>query len=347
MSPKSRRPSPVETEYAVTRLWALRSRLPSAPDLIRMLETAEMTSVAEVLRWSAYGGEMDRLAARGETRFDPPRLIRVINEGSVRLRSKFGDLAGTVDETLAEVLLMRWEVEEIKSALRYLSFDGFALDRRFSFASLVVNPGSMPEWGSYRSAPEFVSLLRKAGHPLAPALDARAFALDPVEGELALSRHFFLKYLPVMAEKFPEAVEYHRDRLDIANVLAAVLLREAPANRTQSIARLITGPGVVTADDITAIANGPQDEVVSVVKKRMGVTLKRGAETSATILAMGLRREFFRRYWMRSVLEPMGLWSFIFFMENLDANSANLKLAISFSASHTPIGEAADSFIRV
>jgi vacuolar-type H+-ATPase subunit C/Vma6 len=337
----------VETEYAVTRLSALKSRLPSAPELIRMLETAEMTPVAEVLRWSAYGGEMDRLAARGEAKFDPPRLIRVINEGSVRLRSSFGDLARTVDEELAEVLLMRWEVEEVKSALRYLSFDGFALDRRFSFTSLIVNPASMPEWGSYRSAVEFVSLLRKAGHPLAPELDALAFARDSVEAELAISRHFYFEYLPVKAGKFPEVIEYHRDRLDIANVLAAVLLREAPANRGQSVSRLITGPGAVTADDLTAIAAGSQDEVVSVVKKRMGVALKRGAETSATILAMGLRREFFRRYWMRSVLEPMGLWSFIFFMENLDANSANLKLAISFSASHTPIGEAADSFIRV
>lgn len=337
----------METEYAVTRLLALRSRLPSAPELIRMLETAEMTPVAEVLRWSAYGGEMDRLAARGETKFDPPRMIRVINEGSVRLRSKFGDLVRTVDETLAEVLLMRWEVEEVKSTLRYLSFDGFALDRRFSFTPLIVTPGVMPAWGSYRSALEFVSLLRKVEHPLAPALDARAFARDPVGAELAVSRHFFLEYLPVKAERFPEAIEYHRDRLDIANVLAAVLLREATGDREESIARLITGPGAVTADDIAEIASGPSDKVLSVVKKRMGFTLKRGAETSATILAMGLRRAFFRRYWMRSLLEPMGLWSLIFFMENLDANSANIKLAISFAASHTPVGEAADSFIRV
>ena len=336
----------METEYAVTRLLALRSRLPSAPELIRMLETAEMTHVAEVLRWSAYGGEMDRSAARGETRFDPPRMIRVINEGSVRLRSRFGDLVRMVDETLAEVLLMRWEVEEVKSTLRYLSFDGFALDRRFSFTPLIATPGGMPAWGSYRSAVEFVSLLRKAEHPLAPALDARAFARDPVGAEFAISRHFFLEYLPVKAKKFPEVVEYHRDRLHIATALAAVLLREAPANR-EDAARLITGPGAVTADDVTAITEGSPDEVLSVVKKRMGFTLKRGAETSATILAMGLRREFYRRYWMRSLLEPMGLWSLGFFMENLDANSANLKLAISFAASHTPVGEAADSFIRV
>lgn len=337
----------METEYAVTRLSAIRSRLPSAPELIRMLETAQAPQVAEALRYSPYGGEMDGSAARRETKADPARLVRIINEGSVRLRSSFGDLARTVDPTLAEILLMRWEVEEVKSALRYLSFDGLALDRRFSFASLIVNPSAMPAWGSYRSAGEFVSVLRKAGHPLAPALSARAFASDPVEGELAISRHLYLEYLPVKAGKFPEALEYHRDRLDIANVLAAVLLRDAPANREQSVSRLITGPGAVTAGDISAIAGGSQDEVISVVKKRMGVTLKRGAETSATILAMGLRRAFFRRYWMKSLLEPMGLWSLIFFMEYLDANAANLKLAISFSASHTPIGEAAESFIRV
>jgi hypothetical protein len=337
----------METEYAVTRLSAIRSRLPSAPELIRMLETTQMAQVAEALRFSPYGGEMDGLAARREAKPDPARLVRAINEGNVRLRASFGGLARTVDPTLAEVLLMRWEVEEVKSALRYLSFDGFALDRRFSFASLVVNPAAMPAWGSYRSAGEFVSILRKAGHPLASALDARAFALDHAEGELAISRHFYLEYLPVKASKFPEAVEYHRDRLDIANVLAAVLLRDAPANREESISRLVTGPGAVTAQDITAIAEGSQDVAISVVARRMGVTLKRGSETSATILAMGLRRAFFRRYWMKSLLEPMGLWSLVFFMENLDANSANLKLAISFAESHTPIGEAAESFIRV
>ena len=336
----------METEYAVTRLSAIRSRLPSAPELIRMLETAETAQVAETLRFSPYGGETDRLSPRGEAKPDPARLVRIINEGSVRLRSNFGDLARTADETLAEVLLMRWEVEEVKSAMRYLSFDGFALDRRFSFASLVVNPDAMPAWGSYRSAQEFASVLRKAGHPLAPALDARAFANDPAEGELAISRHFYSGYLPAKAGKFPEAVEYYRDRLDVANVCAAVLLRDAPVNRRESIARLIAGPGVVTAEDITEIAEGPQDAALSVVKKRMGVALKRGAETSATILSIGLRRAFFRRYWMKSLLDPMGLWSLIFFMENLDANSANLKLAISFSASHTPIGEAAESFIR-
>lgn len=337
----------METEYAVTRLAALKSRLPSAPELIRMLETAEMAQVAEVLRWSAYGGEMGRLAARGETKADPPKMIRVINEGSVRLRSNFAALARTIDETLAEALLMRWEVEEVKSAMRYLSFDGFALDRRFSFTSLILNPAVMPAWGAYRSAMEFVSLLRKAGHPLAPALDARAFANDPVEAELAISRYFYFEYLPVKGAKFPEAMEYHRDRLDMANMCAALLLREAPGDRGQSVSRFITGPGAVTQNDITAIVEGSPDVALSVAKKRMGVTLKRGAETSATILAMALRRAFFRRYWMKSLLEPTGLWSLVFFMEYLDANSANLKLAISFTASHTPIGEAAESFIRV
>lgn len=337
----------MEIEYAVTRLLALRSRLPSAPELIRMLETAEMASVAEALRGSAYAGEMDRLAARGEAAFDPPRMIRVISEGSLRLRSRFGDLVRTADETLAEALLMRWEVEEVKSAMRYLSSDGFALDRRFSFTSLILPPGAAPPWGAYRSAPEFVSLLRKVGHPLAPALDARAFAQDPVAAEFAITRHFFLEYLPVRAERFPEIVEYHHGRLDTANLLTAVLLRDAPANRDEYMARLITGPGAVTADDIAAIATGSSGEVLSVVKKRLGFKLKRGAETSGSILAMGLRRAFFRRHWMRSVLEPMGLWSLVFFMENLDANSANIKLAISFAASHTPVGEAADSFIRV
>jgi vacuolar-type H+-ATPase subunit C/Vma6 len=337
----------VETEYAVTRLSAIKGRLPSAPELIRMLETAETAQVAEALCFSPYGLEMDRLSPRGEAKPDPAKLVRVINEGSVRLRSSFGDLARTVDATLAEVLLMRWEVEEVKSTLRYLTFDGFALDRRFSFTSLVLNPATMPAWGSYRSALEFVLVLRKAGHPLTPALDARAFALDPVEAEFAISRHFYFEYLPVKASKFPEAIEYYRDRLDIVNVCAAVLLRDAPANRRESMTRLITGPGAITSDDIALIAEGSQDAALSVVKKRLGVTLKRGAETSATILSMGLRRAFFRRYWMKSLLEPMGLWSFIFFMENLDANSANLKLAISFAASHTPIGEAAESFIRV
>jgi hypothetical protein len=307
-----------------------------------MLETAQ---VAEALRFSPYGGEMDRLSPRGEA--NPAKLVRVINEGSVRLRLSFGDLARTVDATLAEALLMRWEMEDVKSALRYLTFDGFAVDRRFSFTSLVINQEAMPAWGSYRSAGEFVSVLRKAGHPLTTALDARAFANDPVGAELAISRHFYFEYLPVKASKFPEAVEYYHDRLDIANVLAADLLREYPVNREESLARLITGPGAVTAQDITAIAEGSQDVALSVVARRMGVTLKRGAQTSATILAMGLRRAFLRRYWMKSLMEPMGLWSLIFFMENLDANAANLKLAISFSASHTPIGEAAESFIRV
>lgn len=337
----------METEYAITRLAAIRSRLPSAPDLIRMLETAETSQVAEALRFSPYGGEMDRLSPRGEGKPDPAKLVRIINEGSARLRSSFGELARTADETLAEVLLMRWEVEEVKSALRYLSSDGFALDRRFSFTSLVVSPNAMPAWGSYRSAPEFVSVLRKAGHPLSMALDARAFARDPVEAELAVSRHFYFEYLPVKASKFPEAIEYHRDRLDIANVCAALLLRDVPANREESVARLITGPGAITTDDIGAIAGGSPDVALLVVKQKMGVVLKRGAETSATILSMGLRRAFFRRYWMKSLLEPTGLWSLIFFMENLDANSANLKLAINFATSHTPIGEAAESFIRV
>ncbi|MBF0290679.1 MAG: V-type ATPase subunit [Nitrospinae bacterium] len=337
----------METEYAVTRLSAIKGRLPSAPELIRMLETAEMTQVAEILRWSAYGGEMDRLAAKGTTKADPARMIRVINEGSVRLRSRFGDLARTVDATLAEVLLLRWEVEEVKSAMRYLSFDGFALDRRFSFNSLVLPPAVMPAWGAYRSAMEFVSLMRKAGHPLAPALDARAFANDPAEAELAISRRFYLEYLPAKVSRFPEAFEYHRDRLDIANVCSAALLRDAPGDRAQSASRLVIGPGVITRHDIKEIVEGSKESIISVVKKRLGVTLKRGAETSATILSMSLRRAFYRRLWMKSLLEPTGLWSLIFFMEYLDANAANLKLAISFAASHTPIGEAAESFIRV
>ncbi|MBI4666309.1 MAG: V-type ATPase subunit [Nitrospinae bacterium] len=336
----------MEAEYVTARLAAIKSRLVSPQELMKVLEVGDLKPALELIESSVYAREMEEIIRRGGLRPTPALMERVINEGLARLKRRFAELVIDMDSTVGRALVMRWELEELKSAIRYLMRDGFSQDRRFSFTPMVVEPKNIPAWGGYKTATELITLMKKAGHPLAPGLDAALFAKNPLDAELGLERYFFTKYLRSLSYLPWQIGEYYRDQLDMANVNNAMLARVASVGPMELREFYIDGGGLIRREDFETLAFGQGDTPHKVIKERLGAKPRRGSENSATLFYMELRRAFYVKYRRHSLKEPVGPWGLIFFMEELSANASNLHLALSFGLSHTPMGDAAEHFIR-
>ena len=337
----------MEIEYAVTRLKAARSRFPSYPEFIRILQMEEASAVSGLLSGSIFAREMDELSARGAV-MSPPLLLRVINAGGARLRRMMAQLTLETLGDTGVALLMKWEIEELKSALRYLAARGERLDRRFAFESLVMRGEKKPLWEVRdKSLAGFIEALKEAKHPIYSAIDREAITKDPMRAELDMERYFFGSWLPSTKGLTEEAIEYLTLKLDIANMTRAMLLRDAKTPSHEAIPCYVQGNGLVTREDFTRILEGPQDAPLVTSYKKLGVTAAKGSEISATIFSLEIKRGSAKKIKLKAMLEPVGVWDYALFMEELDIMVSNLKMAVNLSMTHTPIGEAADSFIRV
>ncbi|MBI5814338.1 MAG: V-type ATPase subunit [Nitrospinae bacterium] len=338
----------MEIEYTVTRLKALAGRFPSYGEFIRILQMEDARGVAGLLEGSVFAPEMESLVAKGETDISPMRLLRVMADGHHRLRRHFAGMAMQTDPRSCRAILMRWEIEELKSALRYLKYHGEKVERRFGFNSLILPEGKTPLWEAKdRSLAHFIAALAQARHPLAPAVDREEYLKDTVKAELGIERYFYGEWLPSQKGIAAQAAESLADRLDAANIAAAMLIREAKSGRGEASSYYVAGCGEVMVDDFMTIVEGPAWAPFQIVKKKMGLSPRKGSEISATIFALEIKRALARRYKLACMLDPVGMRDFVWFMEELDITVSNLKLAVNHALTHTPAGEAADIFIKV
>ena len=333
-------------EYAIARLAALKSRFVTPESLQRLLLAKDHRTLAAVLSESVFREEGESLMAGGEGAPPPAALLRLIHEGHARLRLFFSGLVKSAYPTLFNSILARWELEEVKAGLRYLSSRGPILERRFRFTSYFAAPKETRSWSECKTVREFLSTLAKKRHPMAAFIDPELFEKHQVRAEEEMERRFFAGYIAVTKSAASPLRKYFTRQMDAVNIHTALLMRNNPIDPQEMRERFLEGPGAISFTDFQALAKTPSlQEAAGVVKKRLGLSLGPSAGESPARLSTYLRKYFFHQYKKNRLLEPGGLWAFLFFMEALDAMVEDLKLVLYFRAAGVPPQEAEIHFI--
>jgi hypothetical protein len=246
-----------------------------------------------------------------------------------------------------DLLLARWELEEIKAMLRYLSSGGAAYERRFNFVSYFFEDKPGHIWDADKTPGQFLASLEHKGHPLASLLDPELYSRDRVGAELQMERHFFHTYIPERSRLLKSAQPYFQDQLDMVNIQNALLLMENHREEDCPDQVFIDGPGRIGEADFLQIAKGPIGQANLTIKKKIGITLNPASEISHLRFSLELKRAFLHAYRMKNILEPTGIWAFFYFMEGLEAMVSDLKLSIYLGTAGVPTEQALDQFCTV
>ncbi|MBI5186401.1 MAG: V-type ATPase subunit [Nitrospinae bacterium] len=331
-------------DYAVTRLAALKSRFPGVDFLVRVVETRDAGSLLSLLSDTVFKEEAESFIAKSETKITLPIVLRAAHNGHIRLRRFFSRLVKQAFPEAFSLLLARWELEEVKAALRYLSSGGAAYERRFTFISYMLDakPGHL--WEADKTPAQFLASLEHKGHPLASFFDPELYSRDRVRAELEMERNFFNGFIPEKSMLLKPSQTYFQDQLDLLNIHNAFLLRESPLEEGNSEQIFISGPGRITEAEFMRIAKGAPGQAANIARKKIGINLDPAFETSSIRFSRELKKALLHGYRMKNLLEPSGIWAFLYFMEGMEAMVADLKLAIYFGSAGAPPEQALEQF---
>ncbi|MDH4183638.1 MAG: V-type ATPase subunit [Nitrospinota bacterium] len=333
-------------EYAIARLAGLKRQFPTFAALERMAAGRDGHAMARLLTGTVFEPEVINLAARKDIEASIPLVLRLVNEGSLRMRRLFALRAAQAWPERRRVFAARWELEEIKSAMRYLTFGGEGLEKRFAFVSFIMD-AKRPLWNAHMKPAEFQKALVKAGHPLAGAVDTEAFADDPVKNELQMERYFFLQYLKTQEDRLCAGChEYFRDQLDMINAKNAWLLRGAEPERKIRPELFIAAGGNVGLEDFLEIATGPSEaKAIERIQTRMRILLDPEKLDSPYGLSTAIRNALLKKYRRMYIENPGGVWAFFHFAEELNAMIADVRNAIYCGATCSTVDVVTRRFI--
>ncbi|MDH5511216.1 MAG: V-type ATPase subunit [Nitrospinota bacterium] len=334
-------------EYANTRLGGLRSQFPAFALMERMAAGRDGQFMARALAGTVFEPEIAALTARKDITVSIPLVLRLVNEGSLRIKRLFAARAAEAWPQDWDIFVARWELEEIKAAVRYLTFGGADLEKRFFFLSYILPLKRASLWNAHMKPVEFQTALARAGHPLARALDVVKFAEDPVMGEFFMERHFFNEFLNKHKPKLgPRRVEYFRDQLDTINAKNGWLLRQTAQDGPSRSELFIKGGGRIGLDDFLSIAATPSEkDALSLIQSKMKLRLDPEKLDSPYGLSTALKTALLNRYRRMHIANPGGAWGFFLFIEELDAMIADVKNAIYCGATCSTVDVVSRRFI--
>jgi hypothetical protein len=332
-------------EYAIARLAGLKRLFPPFTTLERMAAGRDGRQMARALMGTVFEPEIAPLAAMGDRETSIPIALRAVNEGSLRLKRFFAARVAEAWPDRKDVFLIRWELEEIKAAMRYLTFGGAGLEKRFRFVSYLMDKKDV--WSAHMKPEEFAAALAKAGHPLASAVDPAGLAARPEKTEMEMERFFFTTYLgshrPALC---PSCREYFLDQLDTINAKNAWLLRGAAKERRDRPELFIATGGRIGPGDFTAIAMLPASQAaIALIQERIRLPLDQEKLDSPQGLSTALRNASLIKYRRAYIANPGGVWAFFVFAEEVDAMIADVKNAMYCGATRTAVDVVARRFI--
>ncbi len=333
-------------EYCVVRLAGMKSRFPSRRTIEDIARTRDISMLVDLLASTIFRDDIAFSIHSGE-RSDASRILRSLNEGYERLRSIAALKIKNAYPGDYPFFVMRWEVERIKAAIRYLSCGGLALEKRFRFVSYVLQPKVAKKWNAHMGVEEFISFLKHAGHPMAKALDPQTAEKERVNAELEMDKFYFRQALPRYRKLFDRCGYYLSDQIDFINIQNAMLLRANTEVGTDTDIFYIMAHGKINADDFKHISSSTIDEAAIFIGNKFGVDLGSGYGESASELSLKIKKMMLNRLGLRKIGDPTGPFAILEFIESLDAMMADLKTAIYFSAAGAAYEKTKTHFVTV
>lgn len=331
-------------EYALVRLAALKSLFVRADSLEKIMRSGDSRVLLTVLSESVFKKEVHSLIATGLSDIKPSNALRIIHKGHTRLRLHFSRLAKIALPDDFGLILLGWEMEEIKGILRRLSSDKSDWDRRLGFQSYFLDLGLELSRDEPKTTQEFVSFLKKAEHPLAFLIDQRLYHESVVQAELKFERSCFQQYQPEKISRFKTAERYFYDRLNLTNIQYALLIQENPQGTDPVEQFYIKGSGRITLSDFRKITKMPFKNSASIIKEKLRIALPPGFDRSPVKFCLEIKKALLKCYGRMNIQEHGGIWGLLFFMEELDTMVSDLKLAVYSGSSGAPHEEIADHF---
>ncbi len=332
-------------EYLVTRLKAMRSEFIAQSDIESFVSGKELNSLVPLLNKSIFRKEIEKLNSREKQNISVSALERCISEGLLDIAHKVYDMIRRIDMKLAEVVFSRWELEQIKYAVRYFSCGETIYEKRFRLLPLFPTSHWVENWRSYHSSSEFLQALKKLKHPFVGGIKSSESKSDAVTIETSLEQYYFQNYLPENKRHIGDAWEYFVDQCDTLNIHQTYLLRGKPEQFKSLEKHFIDGPGRLNLNQCLALLRCSPADFRRNVEKKLHCKLNPESEDSAAFFSLALRQSFLIKYFHKSLETPTTLWDIFLFWKELIALVSNMKLALRFNRAHTPLQEVADYFV--
>lgn len=312
----------MEFEYVITRLRALRSRFLPDSDMESIASAREIPSVVLLLEDSVFGEEMQKLKLDGQGDMSRAALARAVEEGRQRITGKAAALVRGWIPQYFDLLFSRRELEQLKEAMRCIRSKEPPSEKGLRFLELSEAGGWTKIWHECRSVGEFKKALVRMRHPMAEGIDE---TLEGVEAEVALERYYFGEYLQKRERLLADAQDYFSDLNDITNLHSSSLLR---GGRHGLAAKkyFAQGPGRLSEKAFLMLTVVSEIELLGHAGKMLGRQLR--YIPGQTGFAQSIRQAYLRRWRIGAILEPVGPLGILVFLEELDAMSVNLKLAL-------------------
>lgn len=333
-------------EYLSVRLKALRSRFIDDSDIESLLSGKELSSIVLLLNDSIFREEVEKLTARVKKNISQTGIERCLSEGYLTVVQKVFNIIRRMDPKTAEVVFSRWELEQIKYAIRYYSHSEPIYERRFRFLPLFTKSGWVANWRSYQSVSHFKQALEAINHPFVSAIEINESHDGAAQVEINLERHYFQKYLHRNKSFVEETWEYFIDQNDTVNIQQCYLLRGNPEYYDRMEKYFIAGPGRFKLEDCMELVRAAPAEFRRRVEEKLACRLKEECESSSAIFSLTLRQFFLRKYLRKTIENPQSLWDVFHFLEEFKAMVSNLKLAIRLSRAGVPHHEVTDYIVQ-
>ncbi len=331
-------------DYAIARLAALKSGFIRQGPLECAIESRDQRTLLSLLSDSVFKEEADAVFSGGCA--NVTTILKCIHQGHQRLRLFVANLIKIAFPETFDVILGRWEMEEIKAVMRSLTSKREANEERFPFTSFILEAGKGDGWTSLKSVSEFKAALVKAQHPMAFLLNPAQCLRDRVHAELEMERNYYQEYLFKKMGAGNLAEKYFTNQLDTANIRNALLIRENLPDDDQMKDFFIQGSGRVSFSDFQRLVKEPMSEVATIINAKLQLHLP-PEELSPSQCSREITRGLLNHYRMNAIIEAGSIWNFLFFMEDLDTMAADLKLATYFGAARTPYQYATHHFLGV
>ena len=307
-------------EYVIARLKAMRGRFVDEAELESIAGGRDAQSTAMLLERSLFGEGL-----KDWGRVTSAKLLAAVENGRLIATQK---AAALVRENLPRhfgLIFSRQEMEQIKTAARRLRLAAPFLDDRPVLLELSETPGWVGEWTKYRGVEGLKSALSRIRHPLADGVDPNLYG---VKFELAMERFYFGVYLAERRGLAAEAWGYFADMNDMTNLHAA---RLADGRGTASIEDFfLAGPGRMGPKDFSMLCAASDAEFHARAGRLTG--LKIIYRQGMAGFAQSLCGELLVRWRVNAIVNPLGALEILVFLEELNAQAANLKIAVNAGA---------------
>ncbi|MBI3795015.1 MAG: V-type ATPase subunit [Nitrospinae bacterium] len=304
-------------EYLSARLAGMRSEFVTDAGFDLVCSGRDIHSAANIMAKSIFRAGIDEQGGATQK-----QLLSAVERGRSEIIKKTAALVRNCIPRHLGLIFSRLEMEQIKEAARHVALPRPIRFPRPSFIRLADCADWTEEWGKCGTMAEFKTLLSTVRHPLAGGFDP---AQSGGRLEKSLETHYFGNFVKNFRKLSEDETAFFSDMNDLVNINSA-----CAADRMSNLATqyfFTDGIGRIDKEGFSKLCAVTGAEFQSTASKLAG--LKFAYRSGPGGFSQSLLRAYLTKWKIRNIVRPMGILDPLLFLEELNAQAANLKLAIN------------------